>query len=300
MRRLASLLGTHGPNSPPSGRFGPNSAQVERFLQAVRNLTPEQWEQVYDARAAAVAAYGHPDWQEIEAAHRAEYGDAGWLDSLGRVTRLANNWLDGQAAIVAHGAVLALADCDVMTAEQFAACYAAFAELIPIESLGPGKAPTVAKPPLSLHERFAMRARALEPHQWQQVVKVAQAVEDAVGIEAIDATIDAVGDALVSTGFDVEVLSAAWADIDDVSEKTSVKQLKGLYERMAGVVKKPAWAAGRIASFDTEIDNYRLAARRAVLAVAARETITPQQFAILYAPFAGLVPIESLEAKRLW
>jgi Spy/CpxP family protein refolding chaperone len=293
MKRLANLFGAR------AGRYGPNSAQVERFLQLVRALTPEQWEQVYDCEAAARAAYGSPDWREIQALHEVEYGKGGWIESLDRSTRMAG-WLDGRAAMVAHGAALALADCGVITAGQFTACYAPFAELIPVESLGPGKAHGVAKPPLSLHWRFVTRVTALEPHQWQQVVKTACAVQVAVGLEATYAALDAARDALGSTEFDDEVLSATCAAMDELSDAASVRQLKGLYEGFGRVAKKPAWAATRIATFESEIRDYILSAQRAVLAVGVKDAITPQQFATLYAPFAALIPFESLEAKRLW
>ena len=150
-RRLLAPLGIMS--------YGPNSSQVIRFLQSLKTLTPDQWDHVSAAEAATRAAYGNLDAREIKDAHDHEYRNDRWLNSLLNQFQMSATPDTIRRDVVSSRAAWALADCEVMAAQQFAAWYAPFAETIPVESLGPGKAPMVTKPPDTVHERFVIASR---------------------------------------------------------------------------------------------------------------------------------------------
>jgi len=279
--------------------YGPNTAQVRRFVDRLRALTPTEWEQVRAAEPRARAAYGRPEWTEIQVSAEQEYG----RDCQERLLAPATNRLDFVAGLdwhLASSAVMALVVCEALTPAQFAACYGPFADLIPVESLGKGKAPSVSGPPETIWGRFVTRVHALEGPEWQQVVRTALALQDAVGVEATDAALDAAS--FEKAGTDeaecrAEEVNALLESIDSVGQEY-VGRLHGTLKGVERWIKRDDFADSHRSWIEAELDNFKTAAARALFALAAREYMRPHQFALLYLPFAGLIPVESLEVER--
>jgi hypothetical protein len=123
-------------NDDASRRFGPNTAEVEAFINAVALLTPWQWRQVLATRrlVASVTKEGAGEsWRSIQAAIRSSDGrmsepmsKAGEIlfDTLARKSE--------EKQVAAWQAMSALVSRNQLPALKFAAHYAPFAGLIPL------------------------------------------------------------------------------------------------------------------------------------------------------------------------
>jgi len=207
------------------------------------------------------------------------------------------NW---DIQLMTEVAVIGLVACDVLTVGQFAAAYAPFSSVIPVQSLGVGKAPNVVPPPDTLEERFVLRLHSLSPEAWEQIARIAYVVQDAVGVEAIDAAIDAtfeiIEDRLRRAELDADrfgnlLIQAARCVPTGFDEGRRVVQNLGERFDMGD------WASALTARWEAKLDVVRVTAQRAVTALTAGEGVTTKNFAILYAPFAALIPQESLEGR---
>ena len=279
--------------------YGPNTAQVRRFIDRLRGLTPIEWERIRATEASAKAAYGEPNWTEIQVLAEQQYG----RDCEKRLISPAVKRLDFVTGLDHHhasSAVMALVLCEALTPAQFSACYAPFADLIPVESLGKGKAPAVSGPPETIWGRFVTRIHALEGPEWQQVVRTALALQDAVGVEATDAALEAAS--FEKAGADeaerrAEEVNALLESTDSVGREY-VGSLREVLKGVERLVKRDDFADSHGSWIEAELDNFKTVAARALFALAARDYMPPQQFALLYLPFAGLIPVESLDVER--
>jgi len=281
-----------------SREYGPNTGQVKRFIERLQDLSPDEWRQVREAADVARAAYSSLDWRDIEAAHKEKYGEAPWLDAASHAVRRAD-WMDPQDVFIAHSAVLALADAEVITPRQFGVAYAPFAEIIPIQHLGHGKAPGVKKPPDTLPGRFVSRLNSLPLAQWDEIWRLAYAVQEAVGVDAINAAEDAETNAVGDRKDDVIDLLRAKEDLYRDWPESEFVLHESLYQAIGDRVQRSDWATSMTQRLGNTIEGVTLAADRALGALVFRDAITPKQFWTLYAPFAAAIPPESLEVKRL-
>ena len=279
--------------------YGPNTAQVRRFIDRLRALTASDWEQVRAAEARARAAYGSPNSAEIQVAAIGEYGQDHEEKLLNPATKQLD-FVTGFDRYLAAEAVMALVLCDIMTPMQFAAWYGPFAELIPVESLGKGKAPSISGAPETILGRFVARVRSLEAPEWQQVVRTAIALQDAVGVDAVDAALEAASFSEAradEADRRAREVSGLIESIDSIGEDYMDK-LDGALKGVGRVIKREDFADSYVQSIEMGLENYKTAAARALFGLAARDYMPPQQFAMLYLPFAGLIPVESLEIRR--
>ena len=284
------------------GQYGPNTRQVQRFIDRLRALTAEDWQQVAAAEPLARAAYGSADWLQIQAMAYSHYG----YDRANKFAEGAGKSADAIFRMsppygpLAHGAVAALVNCELMTAEWFAAEYAPFLEVIPIETLGPGKAPVVAKSPGTIWGRFVTRLKALDPPERQQAARVAYAIQEAVGVDALEAAAHAAVSSLRLQDADsVDPLISAIDSAEEDEAQEVGRQAQFLAEALnMDETRKASWTRAYVAPRETELSALALAAKRAAVALMARDLITGAQFALLYAPFAGLIPESSLEVPQ--
>jgi hypothetical protein len=111
-----------------SGRYGPNSAQVERFLERLADLPDDNWR-----RLAGRLSHRAEDRSGLDNAllvldsqHGSERGDV-------EVSESGSPWVD--AAV--RNAAKALQYRDLLAPQDLKRLYAAFADIIPLESLEP-------------------------------------------------------------------------------------------------------------------------------------------------------------------
>ena len=128
-------------NDGASGRFGPNTAEVEAFIRASTHLTPWQWRQVLAARrlVASVTKEGigqaGESLQSIQASIRTAEGRMS--EPMARAGEALFEALDKRSeekVISAWQAVSALVLRHQLSALKLAAHYAPFANLIPISA----------------------------------------------------------------------------------------------------------------------------------------------------------------------
>ena len=276
-----------------SDKFGPNGAQVRQFIRRVKSLGLAEWALVPDDAAIAKAAHDRLGAHQIEAIVEHTHGQEDWINApLGEFMKTRES-LDNPNLGSISDAIVALALCKELTYSEFAARYGGFHRVIPVETLGPGFAPTISSLPVTVPERFVTRVRALHGPDWGQATVLAYATECALGVEAIGAALDAAG--------------AAAADVDQVM-LTAV--LDGLEEELPflrvarDITRALLKRVGREETGDGFSDQqaqYRKIALRAALALLAEDSITEAQFWTLYLPFAGLIPPETLDSdSRLW
>ncbi|MEO8745503.1 MAG: hypothetical protein ABI334_08490 [Candidatus Dormiibacterota bacterium] len=129
-------------NDDASRRFGPNTAEVEAFINAAAQLTPWQWRQVLAARrlVASVTKEGTPDGGKepesagsIQAAIRSSEGHIS--EPMARAGEILFDSLTKKSEekqVAAWQAMSALVMRPHLPALKFAAHYAPFAVLIPL------------------------------------------------------------------------------------------------------------------------------------------------------------------------
>jgi hypothetical protein len=129
-------------NDDASRRFGPNTAEVEAFIQTVAHLTPWQWRQVLAARrlVASVTKEGIGQAAEsrrsIQAAIRSTEGRLSEpMARTGEALFEALEKRSDEKVVAAWQAASALVLRHQLSALKFAAHYAPFAVLIPVSAV---------------------------------------------------------------------------------------------------------------------------------------------------------------------
>jgi hypothetical protein len=123
-------------NDDASRRFGPNTAEVEAFINAVALLTPWQWRQVLATRrlVASVTKEGAGESaRSIQAAVRSS--DGRMPEPMSKAGEILFDTLTRKSEekqVAAWQAMSALVSRNQMPALKFAAHYAPFAALIPL------------------------------------------------------------------------------------------------------------------------------------------------------------------------
>jgi hypothetical protein len=123
-------------NDDASRRFGPNTAEVEAFINAVALLTPWQWRQVLATRrlVASVTKEGAGEsWRSIQAAIRGSDGRMSEpMSKAGEILFDTLSRKSEEKQVAAWQAMSALVSRNQLPALKFAAHYAPFAVLIPL------------------------------------------------------------------------------------------------------------------------------------------------------------------------
>jgi hypothetical protein len=123
-------------NDDASRRFGPNTAEVEAFINAVALLTPWQWRQVLATRrlVASVTKEGAGEsFRSIQAAIRSS--DGRMSEPMSKAGEILFDTLarkSDEKQVAAWQAMSALVSRNQLPALKFAAHYAPFAGLIPL------------------------------------------------------------------------------------------------------------------------------------------------------------------------
>src|ERR1035437_9324668 len=131
--------GIEGANGEGSQRFGPNTAEVEAFIQAAAHLTPQQWRRVLAARRLVASVTKESPGQaaesveSIQAAIRTGQGrQAEPMAQAGEALFEGLQKRSDEEVVSAWQAVSALVSRHHLSALKFAAHYAPFATLIPV------------------------------------------------------------------------------------------------------------------------------------------------------------------------
>jgi hypothetical protein len=245
-------------NDDASRRFGPNTAEVEAFIQAAAHLTPWQWIQVLAARRL-VASVTKEDAgreaqsvQSIQAAIRTS--ESRMSEPMARAGEALFEALEKRSdekVVSAWQAASALVSRHQLSALKFAAHYAPFAALIPVidaDALDPTT------------RRFLTKIEGLSADQceflarpWRLDHAASRALQQSVA---------------KSRHLNIEVAVALAA-------------LTAIPSQLPG---DPGWAAVR-----TAVHGGRVLSRRAEL---AKEEITA-----LWAPLQAAIPLGSLERR---
>jgi hypothetical protein len=271
-------------------KLGPNHQQVAIFLERTSALPDASWKQVGKQIEAARAAYGWPEFSDLELASYRELGQKKANQLLAAIHKELRTVRSRQESHSASSAAYAIALAEFLTKSQFAANYAPFNELIPVADLGPGKAPILDAMPMSAWTRFVTRVIALEGPGWGKVTAAALMIQDLVGVEEIDAILQAATCSSTTPEEAIKILS----DIDSIGREYE-ERVGGLYLRIGEMAKSEYFAPTRVANLSIGMDNFRLAASRAAIGLMSRNVLTPRQFAALYSPFAALIDVRSLE-----
>jgi hypothetical protein len=155
-----------GPSTPPGAhQFGPNSAEVAAFIDALGGLSAAQWRKVVSTRrsvAGVTRGDAAPPAEIVRAMLRGEDGAGGPLPGpLSSVARAVASRLEGRSddeVVAAWQAVSALLRRRQLSALTFAAHYMPFGSVIP---------PAVADDPTPAVELFGKALRWLSPAQWE-------------------------------------------------------------------------------------------------------------------------------------
>lgn len=245
-----------GANDDVSRRFGPNTAEVEAFIQAVAKLKPPQWKKVVAARklVASVTKEGSgeaaSELQSIRAAMRS--GEGRVSEPMTRAGEALFQALKNQSdenVIAAWQGVSALVLRHQLSALKFAAHYAPFANLIPVlgeDTLDPATRRFIASFKWMSADQCAILARPwrLEPNTSRSLIQ-----------------------------------AVAGSGRLNVEEAVALHALTTIPKRLAG---DAGWAAVR-----TAVHGGRVLSRRADLA--------SDEVAALWAPLQEVIPLESLD-----
>jgi hypothetical protein len=144
------LLGRiHKANDTASHRFGPNTAEVEAFIEAAAQLTPWQWRQVLSARRLVASVTKEDIGQagetvrSIHAAIRSSEGRlAEPMARAGEALLEALERRSDEKVVAAWQAASALVLRHQLSALKFAAHYAPFASLVPVSAADALNPPT--------------------------------------------------------------------------------------------------------------------------------------------------------------
>ncbi|HEY2598138.1 MAG TPA: hypothetical protein VGJ79_06625 [Candidatus Dormibacteraeota bacterium] len=239
-----------------SSRFGPNTTEVEAFIQAVAKLTPAKWKKVLAVRklVASVTKEGSGEaageLQAIRAAMRS--GEGRVSEPMTRAGEALFGAVEKQRdenVIAAWQAVSALVLRHQLSALKFAAHYAPFASLVPVlgdDTLDQATRRFLASFKWMSSDQCAMLARPwrLDPNSSRSLIQ-----------------------AVASSGR------------LNVEEAVALQALATIPKRLSG---DAGWAAVR-----TAVHGGRVLSRRAELASA--------EVAALWAPLQEVIPLESLD-----
>ena len=250
------LGGIQSANGDASRRFGPNTAEIDAFIQAVAKLTPGQWKRVLAARQLVASVtkersgQGAEELQSIRTAMRS--GEGRVSEPMTRAGEELFQTLEKQSdenVVAAWQAVSALVLRHQLSALKFAAHYAPFANLIPVlvaDALEPATQRFLASFKGLSADQCAILARP-----WRLEHNTSRALLQAV----------------------------ANSGRLSVEEAVALRALTTIPARLSG---DAGWAAVR-----TAVHGGRVLSRRADLA--------SEEIAALWAPLQEVIPLESLE-----
>ena len=248
--------GIEGANGEASQRFGPNTAEVEAFIQAAANLTPQQWRRVLAARrlVASVTKEGTGQPAEtvgsIQATIRTGEGrQSEPMAQTGEALFEALQKRSDEEMVSAWQAVSAVVSRHHLSALKFAAHYAPFATLIPV--VVTDAADPATKRFLGAIKRLSADQCEILSRPWRLDHNASRALLQAL----------AKGRHL------------------NVEEAVALAALKTIPAHLTG---DAGWAAVR-----TAVHGGRVLSRRAELA--------SDEVAVLWAPLQLAIPLESLE-----
>ena len=264
--------------------YGANSGQVARFVQAIRLLTDAQWSEVL-TRKAGYAVFGAYDPNVVELEGFRTHGVDKANKIVGDAIRDAGlNGAHHERWSMGTNAILALLYPGVMWAEHFSAAYGPFECAIPIADLGPGSAPALMPMPETLGGRFVARLRNF-PNQ-TGVWEIGFALQDIAGVARIEQAVDSA----LSSGVDVDEVLDVQRQITELCRE-EVAHLTDVWRMM---ITKVGGTEDRVQAqsqfYQSQRDNFRLAACRGALGLMARGLVSDEDFALLYMPFIAFIP----------
>lgn len=292
-------------------KYGPNSRQVEAFLQRVRQLSSSERELVAVESAAARAAFGWTKNDEVQIAALNEYqGEENrWLravqDELKKVAATDDYRFTNEAFSASMGLVLS----GVMPSEEFAAWYGSFARVVPLEALGNGSAPLVLPAPQRVWERFVTRLRRLQAPEWQRIVSTYRMLLDAVGGDPHQAALTAASSFMETAGDDgrlseddLSSISMCMDELTTVGDEyvSSMANLRdsmdaSLTRKGVGISERRVEHFATLRTADQAfIEDYRHRCREGLVGVSLHMLIPEHHTMCLYLPFEAFVPLASL------
>ncbi len=285
--------------------FGLNSGQVEAYVRGLENLDERAWDKVVAADRVGKAAFGGIDWLQVESMSGDRRSDVERAQraAIARLPRTPEGKRRLDVLGCAIGAATVLTLPDVVTWGWFASGYAPFLDVLPLASLGDGLAPGVPVPADSRFGRFGTRLRALTDPPWGNALLVARMRNDAVPLDLLHAAQDAATRALdrVYETRGTE-LHAAIDDVEMACAPTgSSAGTRRVWELMFKRVGKSEFEAATHWAdrwADDEVAAHAIAAD-ALAAVAASDIAPWPECALMYLPFAAVIPLNSLEVERL-
>jgi hypothetical protein len=294
-------------------KYGPNSRQVEAFLQRVRRLSSPERESVAVESAAARAAFGWSKIDEVQVAAFNEYqGEENrWLGAAGDELKKVAATDDYRFVSEASSASMGLVLSGVMRSEEFAAWYGSFARVVPIEALGSGSAPLVLPAPQRVWERFMTRLRRLHAPDWQRIVAVQRMLIDAVGGDPHQAALTAMSSFMETVREEGRLSEDSLSSISRCMDEITtigdeyVNSMASLRDAMhASLTSKDPGSQNdelkNFANLQTAdrafVEDYRHCCRDGLFAVSLRMLVPEQHTMYLYLPFEAFVPLASLYA----
>lgn len=243
-------------NDHASHRFGPNTAEVEAFIQAAAHLSPWQWRQVLAARrlvASVTKEAPGPEGQSVrsiqEAIRSSEGNVSEPMSAAGEALFEALDKRSEEKVFAAWQAVSALVMRNHLSALKFAAHYAPFATLIPVSAAD-------ALDPTTRH--FVAAVEALTAAQCEILAKPWRLEREA------------------SRALLTAVAKSRYQKTEEAVALAALRTIPALVKGDAG------WAAVR-----TAVHGGRVLGRQAELA--------PDVLAILWSPLQAAIPFESLD-----
>ena len=244
-------------NDDASRRFGPNTAEVEAFIEAAAHLTPWQWRQVLAVRrlVASVTKEGTAPAESRKTIQAAILSSEGRLSEpmarTGEALFEALAKRTDEKVVAAWQAASALVLRHQMPALKFAAHYAPFASLIPVTT-------TDALDPTT--RRFLTAIEALTAEQCEILAKPWRLDHDA------------------SRALTQAVAKSRHLNIEEAVALSALSTIPATVTGDAG------WAAVR-----TAVHGGRVLSRRSEL--------SSDEIEVLWAPLAPAIPLQSLEKR---
>ena len=243
-------------NDDASRRYGPNTAEVEAFIEAAGHLSPWQWRQVIAARRLVASVTKEGAGQEPQSVRSIQdairSSDGNMSEPMSRAGEALLEALDKRSdekVVAAWQATSALVMRNHLSALKFAAHYTPFSTLIPV-SVPDSLDPTA--------RRFLSVVEALTAEQCDMLAKPWRLEHSASS----------------------SLLSAvAKSRYLKTEEAVALAALRAIPAHLKG---DPGWAAVR-----TAVHGGRVLGRRAELSAG--------EVAVLWAPLQAAIPIESLD-----
>lgn len=307
-----------------SKRYGPNTTQVENFLQRLTTLSEAERQSVQGEVALARAAFGWTDNDMVQVGATSMYGrdheekilkPAG--DRLREITKGYGDERYHEFYFAALSALMGLVLCEVMDAPEFAAWYGPFARVIPVESLGEGLAPPITPAPALGFQMLLSRLRSPHKADRGRIVEVHDMLISAVGgpdrhREALDAALS-VAQAAPATEFEEyrdTALAEAMREIQVFGGDDLEKRIDQMLWLKSAVVEGMRRDGLRTDSGDSDevsqavskertrgeafLEQFRHCCQDGVLAVAFFSELPSEYSSYLYLPFEAFIPIDSI------